>query len=337
MKIDKREIMVKLTYPLDRMFHIRMMNEIYFWYARRRLGLSPLPLILKIEPTNRCNGACIFCPHDKMTRPKGNMSQKLFEKIISEATGNGIFEVEFVHMGETLLDPNIFEKVKMAKSKGMRTQAVTNGSLFSSKKIIEMCDSGLDILKVSFEGYSEEIFKKLRPKLDFQNISDNIRAIMRYKREKGLSKPFVIVRSIKFPEYDKEMEDFILNWSQTVDDIEILPLHNWTNQTNFEAKVPLTCLYPWTHMTILQDGRVVPCSVEWEGNGAVGDLNSQSLVEVWQGPEMKRIRRKILTKKMQDIAICRHCDIPYSENRLNFLNQLVALHKYPDLTVLRKD
>lgn len=334
--MDTREILVKLCTPLDRMFRKGIFNSLFFWYARRKLKLDVLPKVLKIEATNYCNASCVFCPYDKMTRPKGNMSQELFEKIITEATDNGIMEIEFVHMGETLIDPNIFEKIRMAKSKGMRTQMVSNGSLFSHKKIEEMFKSGLDILKISFEGYNEEIYRALRPGLDYHKIVDNLKAIMRYKKENGYKYPFIIIRIIYCPEHKKELDEFVLCWSDIVDDIEILPLHNWTNLTDYKASSPITCIYPWTHMTILQDGRVVPCTVEWEGKNTIGDLKHESLVNIWKGAKVKEVRQSLLDKKMQQLALCCHCDIPYSENRLNYLNQLLCLRQYPNITVLRK-
>ena len=89
-------------------------------------------------------------------------------------------------------------------------------------------------------------------------------------------------------------------------------------------------------MTILHDGRVVPCTVEWSGETVIGDLNNESLVDVWRGEAMTEIRNKILDKRMQCLSLCINCDIPYSENRLNFLNQLLLLRNYPDFNLLRQ-
>ena len=334
--MNKQELLVKVCTPLDHLFRLKVFNDLFFLYARRKLNFGSLPKILKIEPTNRCNAACIFCPHDQMTRSQGIMSSELYEKIIKDAPDHGIFEIEFVHMGETLLDPDIFSKIKMAKAFGMRTQLVSNGSLFSSKKIAEMCDSQLDILKISFEGYSEKIFNELRPRLDFKTISDNIRAIMEYKAKYTLNSPFVVIRCVNLTHYTHEMNSFVSEWRKIVDDIEVLPLHNWTDQTQFQSSTPINCFYPWTHMTILQDGRVVPCTVEWKGETVVGDLNYQTISEVWHGPQMRKLREELLNRNIHHISLCNHCDIPYSENRLNFLNQLVGLYHYPHISILRK-
>lgn len=42
----------------------------------------PLPSVIMIENTNRCNSPCAMCPRDTLTRTRGFMDFGLFEKII---------------------------------------------------------------------------------------------------------------------------------------------------------------------------------------------------------------------------------------------------------------
>ena len=41
-----------------------------------------IPELIYIETTNICNAKCIMCPHVKMKRPQGFMSQQMFKKAI---------------------------------------------------------------------------------------------------------------------------------------------------------------------------------------------------------------------------------------------------------------
>ena len=152
----------------------------------------PLPSVIMIENTNRCNSQCVMCPREKLTRKPGFMEFGLFEKIIKEVSGMKRKPVTHLHgFGEPLLDILLPERIKLAKDCGIKhTYIVTNASLLVpeiSRKIIQ---AGLDKMKISFYGTDEDSYnatmKKLNFKVTFQNIADFLRIRKEMKDRKSV-------------------------------------------------------------------------------------------------------------------------------------------------------
>ena len=56
------------------------------------------------------------------------------------------------------------------------------------------------------------------------------------------------------------------------------------------------CMLPWMHLHAYPDGRAYPCCFAFDPY-PVGDLNKQSLKEVFNGEKMKEMRFAAKTKK----------------------------------------
>lgn len=66
------------------------------------------------------------------------------------------------------------------------------------------------------------------------------------------------------------------------------------------------CMLPWVHLYISQFGTVVPCCVTpWDADQALGNVNKESIAEIWNGKEMKLLRKKML--KDQKDPRCWQC------------------------------
>ena len=57
------------------------------------------------------------------------------------------------------------------------------------------------------------------------------------------------------------------------------------------------CDQPWRHAAILWDGRVAPCCNFYDGQFVLGDLNQNSMAEVWNGDSIVKFRGQHITKK----------------------------------------
>ncbi|PHR37124.1 MAG: hypothetical protein COA38_00090 [Fluviicola sp.] len=66
------------------------------------------------------------------------------------------------------------------------------------------------------------------------------------------------------------------------------------------------CMKPWVHLFVSQYGSVVPCCLTpWDKEGALGDVNKQSIKEIWNGTEMRQFRKTLL--KDQPDERCKSC------------------------------
>jgi len=85
---------------------------------------------LQFEPTNQCNHDCEICMRKNLDRPVGFASVDLFRRVISSCK---FTYIGFHGWGEPFLNEDIFEMVKYAESRGIKTGLITNGTLLPNK------------------------------------------------------------------------------------------------------------------------------------------------------------------------------------------------------------
>ena len=72
---------------------------------------------------------------------------------------------------------------------------------------------------------------------------------------------------------------------------ETRSIHNLADVGNSKA----FCMKPWVHFYVSQQATVVPCCITpWEKEQALGDINEQSVQEIWNGEPMRQLRLKML-------------------------------------------
>ena len=67
------------------------------------------------------------------------------------------------------------------------------------------------------------------------------------------------------------------------------------------------CQFPWSSMSILCDGRVVPCCNDYDGELVLGDANEQTLKEIWNGEPYKMLRENHAHKP--NFKCSKECDM----------------------------
>ena len=79
------------------------------------------------------------------------------------------------------------------------------------------------------------------------------------------------------------------------------------------ASVP--CVFLWVLMVVAQDGRVAFCCTDARVQEVVGDLNSETLEDVWRGDRMARLRELHVAGRLEDVPLCATCNhrqiVPY--------------------------
>jgi radical SAM protein with 4Fe4S-binding SPASM domain len=82
------------------------------------------------------------------------------------------------------------------------------------------------------------------------------------------------------------------------------------------------CYVPWFHLRIRTDGEVQPCG-RCASQIEFGNLNTQSLAEIWNGSKIRTFRRTTLTRKglasMLDSCDCSYCA---------FTGDLMKVHRF---------
>ncbi|MBI4568734.1 MAG: SPASM domain-containing protein [Planctomycetes bacterium] len=288
----------------------------------RRLTVERRPKILWVELTNKCNYACVMCPNAAdVTQKRGFtfMSRDLFRKVVDEAASFDPFFAIFLG-GESMLHPHLFEMIRYGKERGLsKIHLVTNGSMLTEKRCAETLDSNLDLLTFSFDGYDRKTFEYARIGGSFDEVTANIRRLLRMKKARGLSKPYTKIYALdlhhegdaKFAAFFESFRDDGLNeygvekpghWAG-----RFLGTDRFIAPENGPRFFP--CHYLWKSLSILADGTVVPCCADFEGQLPIGDAHAETLLEVWNGPRLKAMRESHLAARVDRYGLCAKCDV----------------------------
>jgi MoaA/NifB/PqqE/SkfB family radical SAM enzyme len=273
-----------------------------------------LPEIVQIESTNICNAKCVFCPRDEMERKQGIMDQHLFQRIVDECAELGIRTVRLHNYGEPFADRQLPAKIAYAKSRGIpEVGVISNGSLMNEDVARAVIDAGLDAINISLDAAGADVFERTRVGLKYDRVIGNIEALARLKNERGLSRPKLILSFVRQDNSDEERR-FIDKWRDVADVIHVTELHNWAGTLHRSSDVRFPCYRPWLTLTVLWDGRVSLCCVDFDGDVILGDLRTSTIREVWNGKVFRQVRREHLDSGGP--SICRSCDLPKKDSPL---------------------
>lgn len=273
-----------------------------------------VPEIVQIESTNICNAKCVFCPRDDMERRQGIMDMALFRKIADECAALGIGHVRMHNYGEPFIDRQLVEKVRYAKSVGIREVGmISNGSLITEEVARAMIEAGLDAINISVDASGKEVFEQTRVGLQYDKVMGGIDRIIRIRSELGRRRPKLILSFVR-QHNSTEEQAFIDRWRTIADKVHVTDLHNWAGTLNSDADVNYPCYRPWLTFTALWDGRVSLCCADFDGREILGDLRVSTIEDIWNAPAYRRVRRAHLESGGPDI--CRACDLPKKDSPL---------------------
>jgi molybdenum cofactor biosynthesis enzyme MoaA len=181
-----------------------------YHFRNRHSVLVSRPLQLQMDPTNACNLSCPSCLHTTNTSwgsrfdwPAATLRPGEFSEFCNQF-GPFATSIALFRDGEPLLHRRFPEFVTMAKNYLLRTLASTNLSMpFDADALVA---SGLDRLVAAIDGGSAGTYARYRRGGDFDLVLDNLRAIVRARREQSSLKPWLVWEFLAFEHNVHEIE-----------------------------------------------------------------------------------------------------------------------------------
>jgi len=268
---------------------------------------------------------------DKMKRPIGHMKPTLYQKIIDQIEPytalqhlkwrrfldlklfpshilsnidedffNYVVSAESLTLhgfGEPPLDPHIIDRINIATQNNIPTYFSCNPINMTDKLFNELVDAGLNYLKYSIDGLDEKTIEKYRgKKIDMRQVEERIKKSIGCLKKHNAA-TILVLTMLEFGGNIKQNEAFVKRWQ----DQEVFAYiknshHRWLfdeNGTpeNTSTWVHCFCEYPFNSVSILYDGTVVPCPLDYDGIMAMGNVNESSLEEIWHSKQYVEFRK----------------------------------------------
>jgi radical SAM protein with 4Fe4S-binding SPASM domain len=290
-------------------------NEVNHCYENLKQKSNFVPRVYQLEITNFCNLKCKMCPYSKMTRKKQHMTWKLFKKIIDKDI---YFKqaLEFHLFGEPLLHPKLSKFIKYAKSKGHIVGLATNATLLTKEKSKELLETGLDNIVLALDGANKETYEGLRQGGKYDVVVKNIKSFLKLKH-KGNYQTYSVLQIIQMPETKNEIRKFKQKWSWLIgkglNELRIKRLFDSLGGS-VNSKIPfpqyvkrLPCSELWYGSCILSNGDVVPCGRDFNGKIVFGNLENQSLKQIFNSKKYQAFRKSHLRNNYSNNKLCVNC------------------------------
>jgi radical SAM protein with 4Fe4S-binding SPASM domain len=306
----------------------------------------PGPLSLAIEISGLCNFRCKFCLRDTINSSlkKCNMSMLTFDAIIHSLkeypTGGGIKLLVLNGTGESLVNPLFPEMIKKYRFKDFAEQIhlITNASLLTKKTIKAIINSDIDYVKFSIYSVIQDRHEKITGNdINIDSIYENIALFRNLRDDQGKERPFIYIKMIDA--FSSENDAFLKKYGKLGDEVKIEPVLDWTDGYNhiknaynidgddkaspviekFVRSLPTNkqvCPLPFYRTMIRDNGDVSLCSADFSSSIIMGNINKETLYNIWNSDFFHKLRIDFLNRKMKDYQPCRHCQF-YKTNSAN--------------------
>ncbi|MDD5358235.1 MAG: SPASM domain-containing protein [Candidatus Nanoarchaeia archaeon] len=306
------------------------------------------PIVYNIETTNACNMKCKMCPRTTMmTRPIETMKPELFEKIVnqlnlidyklwkewneftqreygigydSEPSENHFFlhviprVIQLHGYGDPLLDKNMARYVKLLTDRGFQSYFSCNPANIDIEKTVEMFANGLSYIKYSIESTRDDIHKEIRGSAsNFSESYAKICQLLDIKRKCGY-KTVIVITMLDLNAENQAEEYVALKKAFDGKDVYLYLKSEDTQwyRKDYHGTKSIHwsefCKHPWMSMTIKSNGEACMCMEDFNNEIILGDANTESLYDIWNGEKYRQFRQDHFDKK-PGLRCTERCDM----------------------------
>lgn len=292
------------------------------------------PILFQLQTINRCNANCPMCPYASTTATGElqTMNDRVFKKLVNEISLRK--EVQLIVMSfqnEPLADKKLIERAKYIKEKAphVNLELVSNGYLLTPNIAEEIYDI-FDEVELSIHAVKSETYKEVLGGLDFKKTLKNIFHIGKFNKMRSKTVLRFVKQKINANEYshfkkfwrrngfavlgfdlnsrlhavkDYEKMKYREKWFQLIE-VKLLKL--------ISPLIFSHCPIPNTAMYIRSNGDVVFCFSDWTEENILGNINNNSIYDVFHSLKMKNLRDRINSNSAYEHDICKKCDL-YNE------------------------
>ncbi len=300
----------------------------YLAYQFKFITAARTPFLINFELSNNCNESCVFCRNGNGKIfdlnpanpdgfiPKGVMKPQVFTDIIEQTKATLLMAVPYVN-GEPLIYQYLADVLGAAAKNNVATIISSNGILLNEININKILDNDLDLIKVHVSGFTNDIHQIQHRLGDVDEIKGNLSLLAKKMRERK-ARLIVLVDYIRYKHNAHQTEQF----RQFADELGFLFTvrpGNPKGMENLEDAQPIVrsaahipCDWLWKALTINWNGDMLPCCdyVTWSDVKGYGrfEPDTTDFLKMWNGPEVKWMRKTHKEKGRKPIPICSGCN-----------------------------
>lgn len=275
------------------------------------------PFAVQIELCEGCNLRCGICGLNGI---RGKENQY---KFMSPATLTAIIKsivsarwtprIEFAMHGEPTMHPDYLKMIRLARdlAPNLQIMMTTNGggilrSPGPAMRIVDIFKAGLNVLALD----------------DYQNVNIVPKIVEAFLMDDKMLNYAVDVLGIAIYDYPRDekgnphvrrkITERVLTIVQDISNANTgthssINNHAGAGAPKNDSQAGKRCAKPFRELSFRWDGSVAICCNDWRGEYKCGNINSDTLDGIWNGPAMTAARKK-LYNGLRDFKPCKGCD-----------------------------
>ena len=281
------------------------------------------PGYVMIQTVSLCNAQCIMCPYEAVSKEisHGSINDKLFRKIIDECSKHDVTRILLYLMNEPLMDRSIVKKINYAKEKNPKSivHIVSNASLLTESLSIDIIQSRIDYVEFSVHGYKKATYEHIMKNLSHEKTIKNILRFIELSNKYGKDSNFVNIKILGIPgildkreinESEKFWKKVGVNYSSYAAPISRAGNIKWISKTQKKSISGCNSIWRNDMIHILYDGTVILCCMDWKKEVILGNLNEDSIFDIWNSSKRKKIEAMIKgISTSPENFICKRCEL----------------------------
>jgi MoaA/NifB/PqqE/SkfB family radical SAM enzyme len=288
-------------------------------------GLRPeaaeFPMMSVLSFVYPCNAECPHCPYTNSNirddyKDHPYMPESTFKKIADES-GPYRSYLRISGGGEPMLHPQVVKLLTYAKKVGCRIGLITNGSAFTEKSTAALLEAGVDMIEFSVDARDAETYDRVRKGLKWERLLRNSRRMIEF-RDRLRSPSKIVASGVNQQGVDIDAVEEFWRSEIGVDNFIKRKFLTWGVNTRLDGSgsadpapyldtddVP--CPFIFERLNVDSRGNVMVCGYDIAANTSTGNVNTQSIIEIWHGDGFRHYREMHLQRRGKEIPMCAGC------------------------------
>ena len=282
---------------------------------RKKAEIFPMMCVIGLSYI--CNSQCPSCPYTNSEIRSGYKDRPLMHedtfKIIADQCGEYGAWLRISGGGEPMLHPKAVELMEYAKKVGAKIGLITNGSKFTEASSSRLLEAQVDMIEFSVDAADPETYAKVRKGLNWDKLVKNVKRMIDL-RNKLKSKTKIIASGVN--QIDVDIEAVAKFWEPIVDNFQKRKYLTWGINDPSKSADPtpylppdqyIPCPFIFERLNVDSRGKVMVCGFDIAARTDMGNVHEKSIKEIWHGEGFEYYREMHLSRRGQEIELCRNC------------------------------
>ena len=299
------------------------------WLQQRDAAfVEPRPREVEIElTTDDPFPNTLLRPRGDRVPRRGPIAIDVVERITRELCHDDDALILLGGFGDPLRHPQLAEVLACIHRTAAEAGAGTSLGLCVRTAGVDLTDAtidlliehGVDVLQVSLDAWSPELFGRLHApddpeRADLGGVCAKLDRLAARREALRSVRPILVPDFIKAKDNLDEMDAFHDGWIRRHGAVSITGFCHHAMQCEDRSVMRMApplrtaCRRMNTRCVVLADGSVTMCDQDFTGRHAIGRIGAATLEQLWAGPGMEALRDDHRRGAFDAVPLCRQCD-----------------------------